>query len=147
MKSKRQEKILEIITNNNIETQEDLISALKNEGYNATQATASRDIRQLKLLKVMVDGVYKYVAPKTESDEVSEYNIALMSSIRDIKNACNNVVVKTNPGLAQAVAAGIDSMSFSEILGCVAGDDTIIIVTASESDSKDLTDSLNELKG
>ena len=57
MKSKRQEKILEIITNNNIETQEDLISALKNEGYNATQATASRDIRQLKLLKVMVDGV------------------------------------------------------------------------------------------
>ena len=145
MKSKRQEKILEIITNNNIETQEDLISALKNEGYNATQATASRDIRQLKLLKVMVDGVYKYVAPKTESDEVSEYNIALMSSIRDIKNACNTVVVKTNPGLAQAVAAGIDSMSFSEILGCVAGDDTIIIIASSEASALTVVDKITKI--
>ncbi len=132
MKSKRQEKILEIISNNVIETQEDLILALRNEGYNATQATASRDIRQLKLLKVMVDGVYKYVAPKNELEEISEYNAALMSSIKEIKHACNNVVLKTSPGLAQAVAAGIDAMNYNEILGCVAGDDTIIIVTTSE---------------
>ena len=145
MKSKRQEKILEIISKNNIETQEDLITALKNEGYNATQATASRDIRQLKLLKVLVDGVYKYVAPKTENDEISEYNLALMSSIKDIKSACNNVVVKTNPGLAQAVAAGIDAMSYSEILGCVAGDDTIIIIAASESAALTVVDKITKI--
>ena len=93
----------------------------------------------------MVDGVYKYVAPKTESDEVSEYNIALMSSIRDIKNACNTVVVKTNPGLAQAVAAGIDSMSFSEILGCVAGDDTIIIIASSEASALTVVDKITKI--
>ena len=147
MKSKRQEKILEIISKNNIETQEDLITALKNEGYNATQATASRDIRQLKLLKVMVDGVYKYVAPKTDNDDVSEYNLALMSSIRSINYACNNVVLKTNPGLAQAVAAGIDSMNFAEILGCVAGDDTIIVVTVSESAAASIVEKIGKISG
>ena len=147
MKSKRQEKILEIISKNNIETQEDLITALKNEGDNATQATASRDIRQLKLLKVMVDGVYKYVAPKTDNDDVSEYNLALMSSIRSINYACNNVVLKTNPGLAQAVAAGIDSMNFAEILGCVAGDDTIIVVTVSEAAAASIVEKIGKISG
>jgi len=144
MKSKRQEKILEIISNNVIETQEDLILALRNEGYNATQATASRDIRQLKLLKVMVDGVYKYVAPKNEMEEISEYNAALMSSIREIKHACNNVVLKTSPGLAQAVAAGIDAMNYHEILGCVAGDDTIIIVTTSEESCNTVSEKISK---
>ncbi|MBQ8738101.1 MAG: arginine repressor [Clostridia bacterium] len=135
MKSTRQEKILEIISNENIETQEELIDALKREGFAATQATASRDIRQLKLLKVMVDGVYKYVAPKKELNGISEYNSALISSIREIKYALNNVVIKTAPGLAQAVAAGIDSLQEEDILGCVAGDDTIIVVVASEEAS------------
>lgn len=135
MKSSRQQKILEIISNHNIETQEELIEALKKEGFAATQATASRDIRQLKLLKVMVDGVYKYVAPKRELDEFSEYNSALVSSIKEIKYALNNVVVKTVPGLAQAVAAGIDTLQEGDILGCVAGDDTIIVVTSSEGAS------------
>ena len=147
MKSKRQEKILEIISKNNIETQEELITALKNEGYNATQATASRDIRQLKLLKVMVDGVYKYVAPKSDNDDVSEYNLALMSSIRSVNYACNNVVLKTNPGLAQAVAAGIDSMNFAEILGCVSGDDTIIVVTVSESAAASIVEKIGKISG
>jgi len=147
MKSKRQEKILDIIAKNNIETQEDLISALRKEGYNATQATASRDIRQLKLLKVMSDGVYKYVAPKTEMDDVSEYNSALMSSVRDIRFACNNVVLKTSPGLAQAVAAAIDSMNYADILGSVAGDDTIIIVTTSEETAEAIADRISKISG
>ena len=147
MKSKRQEKILEIIAKNNIETQEDLITALKNEGYAATQATASRDIRQLKLLKVMVDGVYKYVAPKSELEDVSEYNAALMSSIREIRHACNNVVLKTNPGLAHAVAVGIDAMNYDEILGCVAGDDTIIIVTTSEESANFIAEKIGRISG
>ena len=147
MKSKRQEKILEIIAKNNIETQEDLITALKNEGYAATQATASRDIRQLKLLKVMVDGVYQYVAPKSELEDVSEYNAALMSSIREIRHACNNVVLKTNPGLAHAVAVGIDAMNYNEILGCVAGDDTIIIVTTSEESANFIAEKIGRISG
>lgn len=131
MKSKRQEKVLEIIASKNIETQEDLIDALRNEGFNVTQATVSRDIRQLKLLKIAKNGVYKYVAPKSEIENSGKYSQALLSSIVDIQYALNNVVIKTNPGLAQAVAAGIDSLHDPDILGCVAGDDCIILVSTS----------------
>lgn len=145
MKSNRQEKILEIISKNNIETQEELIEELKKEGFAATQATASRDIRQLKLLKVMVDGVYKYVAPKKELDELSEYNSALISSIREIKYALNNVVIKTAPGLAQAVAAGVDSLKEDDILGSVAGDDTIILVVSSEEASARIAQKISKI--
>ncbi len=147
MKPKRQEKILEIIANNNIETQEDLITALKNEGFNATQATASRDIRQLKLVKVLDNGVYKYVAPKSDSNKTGTYNHALFSAITDIKYALNNVVIKTNPGLAQAVAAGIDSLHDVDILGCVAGDDCIILVSKSEEASKSVTEKISKIAG
>ncbi len=147
MKPKRQEKILEIISTRNIETQEDLISALKSEGFNATQATASRDIRQLKLVKVLDNGVYKYVAPKGEVDSIGTYNHALFSSITEIKYALNNVVIKTNPGLAQAVAAGIDTLHDVDILGCVAGDDCIILVSKSEDASKNITNKILKLAG
>lgn len=147
MKPKRQEKILEIIANNNIETQEDLIAALKSEGFNATQATASRDIRQLKLVKVLDNGVYKYVAPKSELDNSGTYNHALFSAITDIKYALNNVVIKTNPGLAQAVAAGIDTMHDVDILGCVAGDDCIILVSKSEEASVSITEKISKIAG
>lgn len=147
MKPKRQEKILEIIANKNIETQEDLISALRSEGFNATQATASRDIRQLKLVKVLDNGVYKYVAPKSEIDNSGTYNHALFSAITDIKYALNNVVIKTNPGLAQAVAAGIDTLHDVDILGCVAGDDCIILVSKSEEASKNVTEKISKIAG
>lgn len=145
MKTKRQQKIIEIITNNNIETQEELIVALKNEGYSATQATVSRDIRQLKLLKLTVDGVYKYVAPKTELDNSLRYNHALFSSIIEIAYALNNVVIKTTPGLAQAVAAGIDTLNDSDVLGCVAGDDAIILVSKSEEASIRITEKIKKI--
>lgn len=147
MKPKRQEKILEIISTRNIETQEDLISALRSEGFNATQATASRDIRQLKLVKVLDNGVYKYVAPKSEIDNSGTYNHALFSAITDIKYALNNVVIKTSPGLAQAVAAGIDTMHDVDILGCVAGDDCIILVSRSEEASKSITNKISKIAG
>ena len=147
MKPKRQEKILEIIAKNNIETQEDLISALRSEGFNATQATASRDIRQLKLVKVLDNGVYKYVAPKSDIDNLGTYNHALFASITDIKYALNNVVIKTNPGLAQAVAAGIDTLHDVDILGCVAGDDCIILVSKSEDASKNITEKISKIAG
>ncbi len=147
MKPKRQEKILEIISERNIETQEDLISALRAEGFNATQATASRDIRQLKLVKVLDNGVYKYVAPKSDTDNSGTYNHALFSTITDIKYALNNVVIKTTPGLAQAVAAGIDTLHDADILGCVAGDDCIILVSKTEEASKNITNKLLKIAG
>lgn len=143
MKSKRQEKVLEIISKNDISTQEELIDALRKEGYNATQATASRDIRQLKLLKVMVDGTYKYIVTKNNYDDFAEYSNALfITSIKSVKYSMNNIIIRTSPGLAQAVAAALDSMNFSTILGCVAGDDTIIIVTNNEMESASLTNKI-----
>ena len=145
MKSKRQEKILEIISNKNIETQEELISELRKAGFNATQATASRDIRQLKLVKVLSGTVYKYVAPKNEIENSGKYSQALFSSIIDIQYALNNVVIKTNPGLAQAIAAGIDALHDSDILGSVAGDDCIILVVKSEEASKNTIEKIKKI--
>ncbi len=142
MKSKRQEKILEIISSKNVETQEDLINELKNAGYNTTQATASRDIRQLKLVKVMSGGTYKYVAPKNEIENSGKYSQALFAAILDIQYALNNVVIKTNPGLAQAVAAGIDALHDTDLLGSVAGDDCIILVVKSEEASKKIIEKI-----
>ena len=131
MKVKRHNKILEIIENNNIETQEELIAKLRLAGYDVTQATVSRDIRELKLLKQMSDtGTYKYVVPKNNSSENHHvYSRAISSSIKSVDSSYNDIVIKTYPGMAQAVAAGVDSLHEADILGCVAGDDCIIIVT------------------
>ena len=131
MKVKRHNKIIEIIENNNIETQEELIDKLKLAGFDVTQATVSRDIRELKLLKQMSDmGTYKYVVPKNNTGENQHvYSRALASSIKSVDCAHNDIVIKTYPGMANAVAAGVDSLHETDILGCVAGDDCIIIVT------------------
>ncbi len=131
MKIKRHNKILEIIENYNIETQEELIAKLKLAGFDVTQATVSRDIRELKLLKQMSDmGTYKYVVPKNNhSENLHVYSRALASSIKSVDSSMNDIVIKTYPGMAQAVAAGIDALHENDILGCVAGDDCIIIVT------------------
>ncbi len=145
MKSKRQEKILEIISSKVIETQEELINELREAGFNATQATASRDIRQLKLLKVLSGGVSKYVAPKSEIENSGKYSHALFSSIIDIQYALNNVVIKTNPGLAQAIAAGIDALHDTDLLGSVAGDDCIILVVKSEEASKKIIEKIRKI--
>ena len=133
MKVKRHNKIMEIIETHNIETQEELIEQLRVAGFDVTQATISRDIRELKLAKVMCEtGNYKYVLPKPgEQDGHHLYSKALTGSIRSVDSAMNDIVIKTYPGLANAVAAGIDSLHEHDILGCVAGDDTIIIIAHS----------------
>lgn len=133
MKVKRHNKILEIIGNYNIETQEELIAKLKLAGFDVTQATVSRDIRELKLLKQMSDmGTYKYVVPKNNANENQHvYSRALANSIKNVDSSYNDIVIKTYPGMAQAVAAGVDALHETDILGCVAGDDCIIIVTRS----------------
>ena len=130
MKTKRQQAIMQLIAEHEIETQDDLISMLNAEGYKVTQSTISRDIRELKVSKVLgAGGKYRYaipeIAPSVHSGKLKN---AYSSAIISIETAENVIVVRTHPGLAQAVAAGIDSMHIKGILGCVAGDDTILTV-------------------
>ena len=142
MKTNRQKKILEIVNRYNIETQDDLIDRLMVEGFAVTQATISRDIRELQLNKVLTGkGNYRYVAPKKE-DMVAgiKFNAALVDSIISVEYAQNIVVIKTYPGLANAVASGIDNLAIAEVLGCVAGDDTIFVVTQNESSAKSFSE-------
>jgi transcriptional regulator of arginine metabolism len=130
MKKNRHEKIIEIVEKYDVETQDELIEYLRKTGYEVTQATVSRDIRELKLTKVMSEkGSYRYELPKTnESLGSFKFSHALAESITSVDYAMHTVVVKTFPGMAQAVAVGIDNLHLPVILGCVAGDDTIIMV-------------------
>lgn len=146
MKVKRHNKILEIIECYNIETQEELIAKLRLAGFDVTQATVSRDMRELKLVKQMSDsGSYHYVVTKTNGSNHNVYNKAIVNSIKSVDYSLNNVVIKTYPGMANAVAAGIDVIHEANILGCVAGDDCIILVTRNESDSMELTGHIREM--
>ena len=130
MKRSRQAKILEIIEEFEIGTQDELIAKLAEYGIKATQTTISRDIRELKLIKGPTGmGTYKYVAPKAHSVSVAPiHNTALTAALVGIDCSQNIVVVKTHSGMANAVAICIDHLSISDVLGSVAGDDTIIIV-------------------
>ena len=142
MKSNRQKKILEIIARHHVETQDDLIDHLFVEGFSVTQATVSRDIRELQLTKVLSSkGSYRYVAPKREELSAgAQINDALVDSIIGVDYAQNMVVIHTFPGLAQAVGAGIDSLSIPDVLGCVAGDDTIFLVARHEGAAKNVSE-------
>lgn len=144
MKSARQEKILEIIEKYEVETQEELIAYLVAEGVPVTQATVSRDIRELKLSKVLTGrGRYRYIRSNQNKGSVSvRFNTALADSIHTVDYAGNLIVLKTSPGLASAVATGIDAMHIIEVLGCVAGDDTIMVVARSEESAADISEKL-----
>ena len=130
MKSLRQQKILEIIERNDIDTQEALIEKLKEGGYNVTQTTISRDIRQLRLIKGPTGrGTYKYVAPEVRhGNDAPGHNSALIDAVIKIEAAQNIIVVKTMSGMANAIAVCIDSLKIHDIIGSVAGDDTILLV-------------------
>lgn len=132
MKKERQAKIREIVENYKIDTQDELIKRLKESGYSATQATMSRDIKELKLTKVS-DGTngYYYAFPASlGSNDLGKLNESLTHLIVSVNSAMNIIVIKTHAGMAQAVATGIDNIKTEDILGCVAGDDTIFIVTS-----------------
>ena len=134
MKNARQQKILEIIDKYDIDTQEALISKLKESGYNVTQTTISRDINQLKLVKaVTATGSYKYIVPdvKRENNK-TVMNSALTEAVIKIQAAKNIVVVKTLAGMANAIAVCVDSIDHDLIVGSVAGDDTILVVTGDD---------------
>ena len=131
MKNGRQQKILELIEKYDIDTQDTLIKRLSENGYNVTQTTISRDIRQLNLVKgVTAKGSYKYIVPTAavKDNSVPILNSAITDSVMKIEAAGNIVVVKTFPGMANALAVCIDSLHHDDIVGSVAGDDTILLV-------------------
>lgn len=141
MKVKRQNKILEMIERYNIETQEELIEKLRMAGFEVTQATVSRDIHELKLTKQQLSGGgYRYMVPAEGGEGVKIYDKAVAGSVKSVDYSMNNVVVRTYPGMAQAVAAGIDTLRDENILGCVAGDDCIIVVTRDTESAKALAE-------
>ena len=146
MKNARQQKILELIERYDIDTQELMIEKLKDEGINATQTTISRDIRELKLVKgISPNGVYRYILPSAKRDTAAPVlNSALTESVTEIVAAGNIVVVKTYPGMANAVAVCVDSLEKPHIIGSVAGDDTILLVVRNEDTARDVA---RELKG
>ena len=158
MKSQRQSKILELISKYDIETQEELTQYLAKNGYNATQATVSRDIKDLRLVKIST-GVrhvrltkYKYAANSvnTEIDTRlgNKFRNILSEAVVKINRAGYIVVLKTFAGMAQAAAAAIDALDVPTIIGSVAGDDTILIVMATENDAEDFAKKLSKsIKG
>lgn len=147
MKKGRQDKIIELITKFEVETQDDLMEMLRLEGYMVTQATVSRDIRDLDLIKVATaDGAYKYVVSHVSKARanVSLLRNPIVDMVISVNCAQNIVVVKTTPGMAQAVAIHVDHMPDGEVLGCVAGDDTVIIVTPDDYAAENTADILKE---
>lgn len=137
MKTKRQAKMLELIQKNDIETQEELSDYLEKEGFQVTQATVSRDIRELKLTKVaMSNGKQKYVALQETNEDLSEkYTKVFQNGFVSMDVAQNLLVIKTVSGMAMAVAAALDAMHMHEILGCIAGDDTIMCAIRTSEDA------------
>ena len=149
MKNARQQKILELIEKYDIDTQDTLIRRLAEEGYTVTQTTASRDIRQLNLIKgVTANGTYKYVAPKAVMAQENKTPV-LSSSITDavinVEAAGHIVVVKTFSGMANAIAVCFDSLKKDNIVGSVAGDDTILLVVKTTQGAEDLEKELRDI--
>lgn len=137
MKTKRQSKILELIKKKDIETQDELLAFLQQDGYAVTQATVSRDIRELKLTKIAINGgKQKYAVLNENSDEMSERFVRVFrDGFVSMDMAQNILVIKTVSGMASAVCACIDAMENHEIVGSIAGDDTIICVIRTTEDT------------
>ena len=149
MKNSRQQKILELIKEYDIDTQDTLMRRLAEAGFNVTQTTVSRDIRQLNLVKGLTSkGTYKYIAPDVGRESgIPVLNSAITDSVTRIDSACNIVVVKTFPGMANAIAVCVDSLYHDDIVGSVAGDDTILLVAKTAEAAELLASTLKETFG
>ena len=131
MKSKRQAKIIEIISNTNVETQEQLLQLLQEAGFSSTQATISRDIKELRIVKELTSyGTYHYTTSVKEvpSTFSARLNTIFRESVTSFDYAQNIIVIHTLPGLASAAASALDTMHMSVVLGTLAGDDTVMVV-------------------
>lgn len=147
MKKKRHEKIIELIGQYEIETQEELADRLCDAGYQVTQATVSRDIRELKLSKISGgNGRQKYIAfTRDETHLGDKYIRVLKEGYLSMDLAQNLLVMKTVSGMAMAVAAAVDALKLDEIVGCIAGDNTIMMAMRSESDASQVMDQLQRM--
>ena len=146
MKTKRQTKILELINQYEIETQDDLAKHLEEVGYKVTQATISRDIRELKLMKISSGGGHqRYAAIEPDSENLSEkYLRVLRDGFVEMDKAGNLIVIRTVSGMAMAVAAALDAMNWPEVAGCIAGDDTIFCAVHTLEDTSAVMEKIRE---
>lgn len=131
MKSQRQAKIMEIISTQNVETQEQLLELLQKEGFRGTQATISRDIKELRIVKELSSlGTYRYTTSANEvsGSFTSKLNTIFRECVTGFDYAQNIIVVRTLPGLASAAGSAIDTMNLSTVVGSISGDDTVMIV-------------------
>lgn len=148
MKGIRQYKIKELITKTTIETQEELVDALRDAGLQVTQATVSRDMKELMLIKIPAgDGRYKYSLPQDQQRQNPVYKLkrALIDHFTHIDFTENLVVMKCLPGTANAIGALIDNMEWPEVMGTICGDDTILIICRTKEKSGELVEKLLEL--
>ena len=147
MKIERHAKIVELINQYHIDTQEELADRLNDEGFTVTQATVSRDIRDLKLTKISTnEGKQKYIILQTNNNDMKEkYVRILKDGYKSMEMAQNILVIKTVSGMAMAVAAALDHMECKEIVGCIAGDDTIMCAMRSIDDTIVVMDRIQKL--
>lgn len=147
MKISRQAKIIELINKFDIDTQEELADRLMQDGYNVTQATVSRDIRELKLTKVaMDDGNQKYIVlQKTEAGLSDRYSRVFREGFVSMDRAQNILVIKTISGMAMAVAAALDALEINSIVGCIAGDDTVMCAIRTNDETIKVMEKLSRI--
>lgn len=146
MKYRRQGQILKIIHEQNIKTHEQLIGELNKFGFNVTQATVSRDIKELGLIKIpLPDGGSIYASSNDIPEELDRRINMITDTVRSIEYAMNDVVIKTYPGMASAVAASVDASMRGDFIGSIAGDDTLLIITANEEKAAEITEKLRKL--
>lgn len=143
----RQSKILELIEKKEIETQEELVESLREIGIDVTQATISRDIKELRLVKVLTkSGKYKYAAIGQNQDGITDRLVKIFkNSILSIDTAGNLLVIKTLPGGAQISASAIDTLGLEDIVGTIAGDDTIFVVLKTEDKTREVSEIFQKL--
>ena len=147
MKTKRQTKILELIQKHDIETQEEFSAYLTRDGYQVTQATVSRDIRELKLTKIAMDNGRQRYAVLSDADTGMAERLVrvLREGFVSMDDAGNILVIKTVSGMASAVGAAVDAIKLSEIIGSIAGDDTLMCVIRTEEDAVNIMNKLRKL--
>lgn len=147
MKVSRHAKIIELISQYDIETQEELAEYLNNAGFKVTQATVSRDIRDLKLTKISVNGGrQKYIIHRQDETGINEkYMRVLRDGYVSMDMAQNILVIKTVSGMAMAVAAAVDAMKWHEVVGCIAGDDTIMCAIRTADDTELVMDKIRKI--
>lgn len=146
-RNSRQSKILELISTQEIETQEELVSALRNAEFDVTQATISRDIKELGLIKILTDSKkYKYAVVSSQVQALSNKCLNIFKEcVISIKSAMNITVVKVIKGTAGMVSGLIDQLSLSQVMGCAYGDDTVMVISSDVEDAYFVKDKLNSL--